>query len=191
VFKHEWAALRHVALRAGFVHAQQAEASAFDRRRQTCVATFDRAAFMRVVAINATDFAFEHRMPMGQLEFRADLEVALEAGLRRFPRIDDAAGAATGCNVLASGAVTRFATHLLGIISFGLEACMRGGSEIANNFAVTCVTGFRSDELSSGNTRRRDDRTTGRCTGKKDDGERGRCSQHPYQLLALSVDPSR
>ena len=161
MFKHKWSALRHVTLRAGFIRAHQGEASTLDRLRQTRVSAFDRATFMRVVTIDAADLAFENRVPMRQLELCAHFEMALETGLRRFPWINDTAGAAAGCNVLAPRSVARFATHLLGVIPFRLQPRMRGGPEVAHDFAVAGIAGIGSDKLGAGNARRRDDGAVG------------------------------
>jgi len=51
---------------------------------------------MRVVAITATDFAFQDRMMVRQIEFAALVEVALETDLGRFFGIDDRVRGATG-----------------------------------------------------------------------------------------------
>jgi hypothetical protein len=50
---------------------------------------------MRVVAIAATDFAFQDRVMVRQIEFAALVEVALETNLRRSFGINDRVGGAT------------------------------------------------------------------------------------------------
>jgi hypothetical protein len=57
-------ALRCVALKTGFVMAQQCSAATLERLGQVRSATFDRVALVRVMAIGATHFAFEHGMMM-------------------------------------------------------------------------------------------------------------------------------
>ncbi len=65
-------------------------------------------AFMRIVAIGTADPAFQHRMVIGQVELAALVQVTIKADLRRFPRIDNVASAATGIHMDAAGAVTGF-----------------------------------------------------------------------------------
>ena len=83
VFENKRPLLLGVALETGLVHAEQSEAATLDRLRKIGAAAFDGAAFVRVMAISATDLAFEDRMMMRQLEFGAHFEVTLETGLRR------------------------------------------------------------------------------------------------------------
>src|SRR6476659_1758657 len=89
VFKHEWPALRGMTLETGLVMAEQRGASASDLLRQICSAALYRVALVRIMAIRAADFAFQHRMMMRQLEGRFHFRVALETGGRRFSRIND------------------------------------------------------------------------------------------------------
>ena len=56
------AALRGVALKAGFVSAQESKAAAFERLLNICLRAFNCHPDMRVVAIRAAHFAFQHRM---------------------------------------------------------------------------------------------------------------------------------
>src|SRR5205085_8699548 len=87
------------------------------RLRQGGPAAFDRVAFMRVMAIGATDFALEHRMMMGQLKSRTHFGVALETGRRRFARINDLAPLAAAFHMKTARTVTRFAAHVLGVVA--------------------------------------------------------------------------
>ena len=64
VFENERAALGRVTLETGVVLAQQHGAAAFHALRKIRAAAFDRVALVRVVAIGAAHFAFEHRMMM-------------------------------------------------------------------------------------------------------------------------------
>lgn len=117
VLEDKRTALRGVTLEASLVLSEEQSSAAFNLLRPARSATFDRAADVRVVTIGATDFAFEHRMMMRQLEFRAHFKVTLETGVRRTSRIYDFAFLAAGRNVKTSRAMTSFAAHLLRIIA--------------------------------------------------------------------------
>jgi hypothetical protein len=56
------AALLGVALEAGFVSAQESEATAFQHLLNVCLCTFNGHPGVRVVTIGAAHFAFQHRM---------------------------------------------------------------------------------------------------------------------------------
>lgn len=107
VLENKRTALRGVTLQARLVMAQEARATAFERLGQVRTAPFDRVSLVRVMAIGTTDFALEHGMVMRKLECCADLRVALEAGRRRFSRIDDrAAPSPAGFDMKTAGPVT-------------------------------------------------------------------------------------
>ena len=62
VLVHKRAALRGVALKAGFVLTQESQPAAFEYLLNICLRAFNCHPDMRVVAISAADFAFQHRM---------------------------------------------------------------------------------------------------------------------------------
>jgi hypothetical protein len=99
VLEHKWAALRGVTLETRFVLAQQGHASTFETLRQVRAAAFDRVSFVRVMAIGATDFTLQHGVVMGELECCAHFRMALEAGGRRFSRINNRAAFTAALNV--------------------------------------------------------------------------------------------
>jgi hypothetical protein len=99
VLEHKWAALRGVALKAGCILAQQANAATFERLGKVRSAPFDRVSFVRVVAIGTTHFPLEHRMVMRQIEFRPHFQMALETRGRRFFRINNRARSAAALDV--------------------------------------------------------------------------------------------
>ena len=72
VFVDKRAALLGVALEAGFVSAQESKAAAFERLLNICWRALDCHADVRIVAIRAAHFAFQHRMVVRQLECRAN-----------------------------------------------------------------------------------------------------------------------
>jgi len=89
MLENERAALRGVTLRAGLVRAEQEHSSAFHLLRQIRFRTFEGHPLVRVMAVDAAHLAFHHRVAMRQLEFGADFEVALKAGLRIPLRVYD------------------------------------------------------------------------------------------------------
>jgi len=120
-------------------------------------ATFDCVSLVRVVAIRATDFAFEHRMMMRQLEFRADLHVALKTGGRRSSGIDNRAFLAATLDVEAARAVARFAADVLGVVALRLQARVGRGRKTFRDRFVTGRAFFRADKLGARNARRCED----------------------------------
>src|SRR5437763_4028113 len=102
VLENKRTALRSVTLEAGFVLAEQRGAAALERLGKIRSAAFDRVAFVRIMAIGATDFPLEHRMMMRQIEFRLHLQVALETSRRRPPWVHDRSRSATALHVQTS-----------------------------------------------------------------------------------------
>ena len=119
MFENERSTLRGMTLQTGLVSAEESEATAADGLLEIGAAAFDRIALVRVVAIHAIHFTFQHRMMMRQLELRPDLEMTLETGVRRFQRVYDVAPATTGFDVFAAGAVTGLTSHRFGVLASG------------------------------------------------------------------------
>lgn len=186
------AALRGVTLEAGLVLAEQGDAAALDRLRKIRPAAFDRVAFVRVVAIGAAHFSFEHRVMMRQIEFRLHFQMALETGRGRFARVDDRVCAAAAFHVKTSRPVTRFAADVLRVVSLRFQARVRGRREIARNRFVTGRALARPDKFRSGNTRR--GKNGAACfevtARKQNDGERRSAADHPPEFLALTAEPT-
>jgi len=124
-----------VALLAGFGFAAELSAAAFSG-----------VTAVRVVAISAANLAGEYRMGVGQAELGFLVEMALEAGVGRFARIDDEAFAATGFHVLATGAVATFAAHINGVFALSLEFGMVGRAEVADEFFMAGGAFLRTHE---------------------------------------------
>lgn len=82
VFVDKRAALGGMTLEAGIVSAKERNTPAVDRLCHIGRGAFDGQADMRIMAISATDFAFEHGMMMRQLELGANFKMTLEASLR-------------------------------------------------------------------------------------------------------------
>jgi hypothetical protein len=82
VLKNEWSTLRSVALKAGFVLAQERYAAAFERLLNIRPTAFHCHPDVRVVAVSTTHFPFQNRVAMRQLETCAHFEVTLETCFR-------------------------------------------------------------------------------------------------------------
>ena len=185
-------ALGRVTLEAGFVVAEQPSPAPLERLGHVRSAPFDRVSLVRVVAIGATHFPFQHWMMMRQLEFGPHLRVALEAGGGGFSRINNQAALAAALDVQTSGTVTRFAPNVLGVVAFRFQPRMGRGREIARNRLVTGRAFARSDKFGAGNARGRQNSTTRFkiATREEYDGQSSSSPDHPPESFALTVDPS-
>ena len=151
VLIHERAALRGVALEACLVSAQESKAAGFQRLLNVRASAYDRVSLVRIVAVGTAHLAFGHRMMMRQLERRANFQVTLETGLRRFSWIDDRASTASGFDMQTPGSVARFAAHIRDLFwsfaalcagltyhgLFCLQSRVGGCSEVAHDLFVT------------------------------------------------------
>ena len=123
------------------------------------------------MAVRTIHPAFQNRMMVRQLELRANLEMACETGLRRFAGIDNRMGCPAALGVNTAGAMTRLATHVLGVRSRRFQTGVRGGAEIAHDLFVAFATFFCADKFRTRNAGRRHDRAGGRAAGKQDDSQ--------------------
>jgi hypothetical protein len=105
VFEDKWPALGGMAFETGFIGG--------GRRRRTAL---DHPAFVRIVAVAATDFPLLHRVVIGEVELPAHLQMALQAGFGILPRIYDRVGSAAGLIVETAGSVAGLTTHFFGIV---------------------------------------------------------------------------
>lgn len=131
VLKGERAALRDMAASAGILLGGQGRA-----------ATRDRLAFVRVVAVSAAHLAFGYWVMVWKSEPSLDVEVALEANLRRFVGIDDRSPGATGLVMRAARAVAGLTTNIHGVRALGLQSSMRGGVEVSRDLLVALLAGL-------------------------------------------------
>ncbi len=99
VLVNKGAALGGMALKASLVSAQESKAAAFEHLLNIGPATLDGNTDVRVVAIGAAHFAFQHRMVVRQLKLRPHFQVTLETSFRRLTRIDDRVRCAAAFNV--------------------------------------------------------------------------------------------
>jgi hypothetical protein len=136
----KWAALLCVTLEAGLVSGQESKAAGSEFLLNICRGALGRDSFVWFMAIAAAHLALKHRMMMRQLKRCANVQVTLKTGVRRFSRIDDRASAPAGLNVQTPGTVARFATHVLCVFPFRLEASVRGCPEVAHDlFVARCA----------------------------------------------------
>lgn len=147
VLVNKRAALRGVALKAGFVSTQESKAAASERLLHIGPATLDGDTDMRVVAISTAHSAFQHRMMVRQLELRTHFQMTLEASLRIFPRVDDRVRRTTALDVQTARPVARLAAHVLCVLSFRLQSCVRRCSEITHNLFVAGPAFLRANEF--------------------------------------------
>ena len=82
VLVNKWAALRSMALETSFVSAQESKATALERLLNICLCTFNSNLDVRVVAIGAAHFAFQHRMVVRQLKLGPHFQMTLETSFR-------------------------------------------------------------------------------------------------------------
>ncbi len=74
----ERASLLSVAFEAGFISAQESKTAALEHLLNIGPATLNCDPDVRIMAIRAAHFSFQHRVMMRQLELCANLEVTLE-----------------------------------------------------------------------------------------------------------------
>lgn len=184
------AALRGVALEAGFVSAQESKAAGFEGLLDIRATAFDGDSLVRIMTIGATHFAFQHRVMMRQLELCAHFEVTLETSFRRFARIDDRTSPAACFNVQTARPVARLAAHVLCIFSFRLQSRVRSGAKVAHDLFVAGRALLSSDELRPRDAGRRQNCSVCGAAGKQNDGQRGCSPDTPQNSLALTVHPS-
>lgn len=153
VLVNKGAALGGMALKASLVSAQESKAAAFEHLLNIGPATFDGNTDVRVVAIGAAHFAFQHRMVVRQLKLRPHFQMTLETSFRRLTRIDDRVRCAAAGNVETPRAVTRFASRVLGVIAGCLQPRVRRSAEIAGDIFVAGLARFRSNECCARNAR--------------------------------------
>src|SRR5581483_8765440 len=114
---------------------------------------FEDVASVRVMALNAAHFVFQHRMMLRQMKFGFNGPMTLEAGGWVFARVDDefAAPAAAG-HVEAAGSVTRFTAGLAGCLDIlQVNARMWACGKFPGDVGVALRTGFVADETCAGN----------------------------------------
>jgi len=148
VFINERPGLFPVALGAGFIQPRHGQST----RR------FHNVHAVRVVALNAIHFPFQHRMMLGKVKFSLHLQMTLETRLRILARVDDklvqAAPAAQG-NVFAARTVAGFAAILASHASvFQMQPRVRTGRKDPSDVCVAIGAGRVPDIGCSLNSQR-------------------------------------
>jgi hypothetical protein len=191
VFINKRAALRGVTLKANIVLAQKRQPATQDMLSHACAPTFHGAALVDLVTIRTIHLPFQNRVAMRELKLRANVQVTLEARLRRAPRIDDQVRRAAALRMQTSGAVARFASGVGRIRARRLQAGMRRGAEIAHDLLVAIRALVCADKSGARNTWRSCDRAaTVECsTGEEGDGENVSAAGGPKQSQAVGVHP--
>lgn len=113
VFKYERPILGTMTFEAGFI-----------RCPKRCATPFYCGACMRIVTIGTANLSVFQRMVSGHAELPALVEMALEASLRRFFRVDDRVACAARFLVDAARSVTGLAPDVHSISSFGAQTRM-------------------------------------------------------------------
>lgn len=168
-----------VALRTGFIPAVKLRAT-----------TLDRVSFVRVMALGAGHLARENRVTEGQAELGLGIEVALEAGFRRFARVDDGACGPARLLMLAARAMAGFTSHVHGIFPFGLEFGVICCAEIPDNLLMALGATFSSDETGPRDADRCHHGPRGGSTGNENEGHRCGTSADPHQVALDAADRS-
>lgn len=106
MLEHKWTLLRRVAFNANIIF-----------RHEFRPAAFNHVTFVRIVAINAADLAFDDGMVRGQIELSLLIQMTCETCLRRLVRINDSVGRAARLNMETAGTMTRFAPNIFGVIA--------------------------------------------------------------------------
>lgn len=151
-------------------HGLMAPEAGLIRRLQICrSAPHDRVAAMRLVAVRAGDFSGQNGMRVGQREFSALVQVALEASLGRVVGIDDRVRRPVGINVCASRAVTRLAADVEVVATLRDQFGMSGPSEGVNLLGMALGAGFGPDVMRAHDLRRSQHRAVGRNAGNEKD----------------------
>lgn len=185
VFENKRSFLGEMTLEAGLVLAEQRDAATFYLLRKSGAAPFDGRALVRIMAIGATDLAFQNRMVMRQLELGPHFQVTLETGLRRFLRINDRVRPAAALHVQATRAMARFAAHVLRVVALRFQARVRRRAEIARDRFVAGRALLRADKLRARDARRCQDRVGG-TAGKQDQCHGRPAARKPKPACAIA-----
>jgi hypothetical protein len=144
--------------------------TAFIFRQERGVPADNGVAMMRIMAIGAGQVSFRHRMPMGQTEGTAHIEVTGEADVGGFEGIDDERGVAAGLNMKITRAMTGLASDVDGVGALGLQAGVTGGGKIANKLVMAVGAGAGANIGRARNGGRRHDRAGERGAGEENGG---------------------
>ena len=98
--------LGSVTLQTSPILSEEGDSTTMDLLSDARGATFHGVALVGFMTVGATHLSFQDRVMMRQLKISSDIEVTLQAGLRRFPRINDQVRRAAALRMETSRAVT-------------------------------------------------------------------------------------
>jgi hypothetical protein len=191
VFINKRPALRGVTLKANIVLAQKRQPATQDMLSHAWAPTFHGAALVDFVTIRTAHLPFQNRVVMRELKLRANVQVTLEACLRRAPGIHDQICRAAALRMQTSGAVARFASGVGRVRARRLQAGMCRRAEIAHDLFVAIRALVCADKSGARDMWRSCDRavTVERFTGEEGDGENVSTAGGPKQSQAVSAQP--
>jgi hypothetical protein len=136
---------------------------------------------VRIVALHAIHFAFNHRMVLRQVKFSPGFLVTLKAGFRIFAGINDEflqPAAAGHRDVLAPRAVTRFAAALARHFGVGdPQSRVRAAGKYSRNIGMTIKASLVPDESRAFDLQRGDDFPVGGTGIKQQNKSGSTCAQ--------------
>jgi hypothetical protein len=171
VFKYKGAALRDMALGAGFVLRRHRE------WRSDC-----RRTLVRIVAVAATHLPMRYRVGMRKIEAALHLQMTIETHFRRPLGIDNGVSRAAALGVQAARTMATLAADVLRMdpVCFEPRVCCCG--KVFVNLRVAFGTGGGPDKLRARNFRWNDDHSVYSHAGYQDaerDERQRNCRDNP------------
>lgn len=134
---------------------------------------------VRIVALHAIHPPFKHRMVLRQFELRVNIEVAIEAGLRFTPGIDDEFPPPARLRVQARRPMTGLAPSRLAVgRSLDAQPRMRTGRKSARELDVTLDATFIANKSCSFNLRRINHTPRNAGTGSQNQPDKARAARY-------------
>lgn len=135
---------------------------------------FEDVATVGIVAIHAIHVAFDDRVMMGQIEFRLNVEMALETRFRIFAGVNDELRRAAGTDVFAARAVAGFAPALARHRRvFKMQPRMGTGGKFPDDVRMAIGASMVADKVRARNFQRHHHRGRSRRTGNQEDHHAG------------------
>ena len=136
VFVNERAGLFAMTLGARFIQARHGQPAG----------RLGQVLAVRVMALHTIHFAFQHRMMLGEMKFRLDVQVTLQTRLRIVAGVEDESfhsAAAAQSNVFAARPVAGFTAALARHPALvQLQARVRAGGKLARDLVVAIGASF-------------------------------------------------
>src|SRR5262249_12388738 len=108
MFVNKGTALGGVTLETGLVRSEKSFPTAMDLLGHARGAAFHRVALVGFMAVGAAHLSFQDRVMMRQLKVAGNIQVTLQAGFRRFTRVNDQMRRAATLRMEASRTVAGF-----------------------------------------------------------------------------------